>query len=62
MSKEEMAEEIKQLRGYMTSLVGDEDREEGKKKKSSKKTSSSSETEEVEPTEEDVVEIGRAHV
>jgi len=27
MSKEEMAEEIKQLRGYMTSLVGDEDRE-----------------------------------
>ena len=27
MSKEEMAEEIKQLRGYMTSLVGDDDRE-----------------------------------
>ena len=27
MSKEEMAEEIKQLRGYMTSLVGDDDQE-----------------------------------
>ena len=27
MSKEEMAEEIKQLRGYMTSLVGDDDAE-----------------------------------
>ena len=27
MSKEEMAEEIKQLRGYMTSLIGDDDRE-----------------------------------
>ena len=27
MTKEEMAEEIKQLRGYMTSLVGDDDRE-----------------------------------
>ncbi|CAL6316377.1 unnamed protein product [Bathycoccus prasinos] len=56
MTKEEMAEEIKQLRGYMTSLVGDDDQEKGKKKKSSKKKSSSSETEEVEPTEEDVVE------
>ena len=27
MTKEEMAEEIKQLRGYMTSLVGDDDQE-----------------------------------